>query len=127
MLVSHIAQAFGVSLIAFPLVWLLVGRRKLVPKQGRAAILVAGILVTAFLCAVLLFTSQLLFGDFIFASPILEINAVVLVAAPLSFACVVARLMRPLKLVPQTYQTAPHEGERQSDGDQVGQNLPIQR
>ncbi len=125
-LMNYFIQALGASLFAFPLVWFFAGRPQLVTRHQRVKVLIAGIVLTACLCIALRYASQLLFGDFVVAKPGGGLNAVFVLGAPLSFAFVVARLMRPLKSVPQPYGSPP-PGERGEGGDEASQNLPTRR
>ena len=125
-LLDYITQALGASLIAFPMVWFFAGRRQFVGGRERVKVLIAGIVLTAFLCSALRYASQLLFGDFVFAKPGGGLIAVSFLGAPLSFAFVVARLMRPLKLIPRPYRSSPF-GEPGQGGGEASQDLPIRR
>lgn len=125
-LVSYFTQAIGASLFAFPLVWFFAGRRQLVAGHQRVKLLIAGIVLTACLCIALRYTAQLLFGDFVVIKPGQGLNAVFILGAPLSFAFVVTRLMRPLKSVPQPYRSPP-PGEAEKGEDEASQNLPTKR
>jgi hypothetical protein len=125
-LMIYFIQALGASLIAFPVVWFLVGRRQLVGGRERVKVLIAGIVLTACLCIALRYASQLLFGDFIFAKPGGGLNAVFFLGAPLGFAFVVARLMRPLKPAPRPYRSSPSVEPGQGGGE-ASQDLPIRR
>ncbi len=123
-LMNYFIQALGASLIAFPLVWFIAGRRQRVAEHERVKVLIAGIVLTAFLCIALRYASQLLFGDFVVAKPSGGLNAVFFLGAPLGFAFVVARLMRPLKPAPRAYQSS-HFGVPGPGEDGASQNLLI--
>lgn len=125
-LMNYFIQALGASLMAFPLIWFLAGRRQFVGGRERVKVLIAGIVLTAFLCSGLRYASELLFGYFVFAKTGAGLNAVFFLGAPLSFAFVVARLMRPLNPIPRAYQSSPSDEPGQG-GSEASQDLPIRR
>lgn len=114
-------------MIAFPLIWLFAGRRGQIAGRKKIAVVLAGIIITAGLCSALRYASQILFGEFVVGNPSPGLQIVFFLGAPLGFAFVVVRLMRPLNpegvRVDQASQVV---DLGHSDGD-ARSNLPIRR
>ena len=123
---DYFTRALGASLIAFPLAWFFVGRRQIVAGGQKVKVVVTGVVLTACLCVALLYASQFLFSDFVVAKPGGGLSAVFYLGAPLGFAFVVARLMRPLNLIPRLDQLSP-SGDREIDVGEVNKNRPTRR
>ena len=124
---NYFIQAFGMSLVTFPLIWFFAGRRNQLSGRQKIAMVLVGIIVTSGLCIALRFTSQVFFGEFVIGNPGPGLQAVFFLGAPLSFAFVVMRLMRPLKP-----ETAPEDqslqfGESVQTNSDASTNLPIRR
>ena len=119
-------QFLGVSMIAFPLIWLMAGRRQQVRNSQKIVVVVVGILATALSCSAFRYGSQRVFGDFVISNPGLGLLLVFLVGAPLSFAFVITRLMRPFRPeAPVGHQSPSQEPARGvADGET---NLPAER
>ena len=119
-------QFLGVSMIAFPLIWLMAGRRQQVRNSQKIVVVVVGILATALSCSAFRYGSQRVFGDFVISNPGLGLLLVFLVGAPLSFAFVITRLMRPLRPEPSVGQQSPFQEPARgvADGET---NLPAER
>ena len=120
-------QALGVSLIVFPLIWFFAERREQIAGQQKIVVVLVGVIITACLCSALYHASQVLFGEFVIGHPGRGLQAVFFLGAPLSFAFVVMRLMRPLKpeAMPED-QSLQFGGPVQTDSD-ASTNLPIRR
>ena len=120
-------QMLGASVIAFPLIWFFAGRRGQIAGRQKMAMVLAGIVITAGLCGALRYASQVLFGEFVIDNPGSGLQVVFFLGAPLGFAFVVVRLIRPLNpeavLVDQASQVV---DPGHNDGD-ASSNLPVRR
>ena len=121
---NYIFQVFGVSLIAFSLVWYFVSKRHLVGIRHCMSIVLIGAVVTTGLCGALRYASLITLGDFVFYNPPLAMQIVFFVGAPFGFALVVARLVRPLKS-PGGETQSPHVATSPRNSPDAGHDLKI--
>lgn len=119
-------QFLGVSMIAFPLIWFIAGRRQQVRNNQKIVVVVVGILATALSCSAFRYGSRRVFGDFVIGNPGPGLLLVFLVGAPLSFAFVITRLMRPFRPEATVGQQSPSQERARgvADGET---NLPTER